>query len=182
MVCDKLINEELKKITSYKKFEDKILYSPIVTESTFPVNKLTLDFNNVEEMKFKYFYGLMDKINIDEFSKKIKDNNVEVEELLCDKIDDDIIKKMSNQFKFTYFVNNDKKISDDNSIIFLQDEVNNQIAFPSKGVKIDNKDIDLINKKIGDIIEINVEDENSLKIENEVISSVLEYKLKKGKK
>ena len=79
MVCDKLINEELKKITSYKKFEDKILYSPIVTESTFPVNKLTLDFNNVEEMKFKYFYGLMDKINIDEFSKKIKDNNVEVE-------------------------------------------------------------------------------------------------------
>ena len=180
MVCDKLINEELKKITSYKKFEDKILYSPIVTESTFPVNKLTLDFNNVEEMKFKYFYGLMDKINIDEFSKKIKDNNVEVEELLCDKIDDDIIKKMSNQFKFTYFINNDKKISDDNSIIFLQDEVNNQIAFPSKGVKIDNKDIDLINKKIGDIIEINVEDENSLKIENEVISSVLEYKLKKG--
>jgi len=178
IVCDKLINEELKKITSDKKFENKILYSPIVTESTFPVNKLTLDFNNVEEIKFKYIYGLMDKIDIDEFSKKVKD--VEVEELVCDKVDEDIIKKMSNQFKFAYFINNDKKISDECSILFLKDESNNQIAFPSKGVKIDNKDIDLINKKIGDIIEVNVEDENSLNIDNEVVNSVLEYKLKKG--
>ena len=178
IVCDKLVNEELRKITSDKKFENKILYSPIVIESTFPVNKLTLDFNNVEELKFKYIYGFVDKIDIDEFSKKVKD--VEVEELVCDKIDEDIIKKMSNQFKFTYFINEDKKISDDDSILFLQDESNNQIAFPSKGVKIDNKELDLINKKIGDVIEINVEDENSLNIDNEVINSVLEYKLKKG--
>lgn len=180
MVCDKLINEELNKITSDKKFENKILYHPIVIESTFPENKLTLDFHNVEELKFKYIYGFVDKIDIDEFSKKIKNENVEVEELVCNKIDDDICKKMSNQFKFTYFINEDKKISDNDSVLFLEDDKKIQISFPAKGVKIDDKELDLINKKIGDIIEINVEDENSLKIENEVINTVLEYKLKKG--
>ena len=181
-ICDKLVNNELKKIIGDKKFENKTLYNPIVIESTFPTNKISTDFNNVQELKFKYILGYIDKIDIDELSKKLKDSGIDinVEELVCDTIDEDLIKKMSNQFKFAYFIGNDKKNSEDDTIVFLNDENNKELILHVKGVKIDNKEIDLYNKKIGDTIEINVEDENSLKLDDEVVNSVLEYKLKKG--
>ena len=179
-VCNKLVNDELKKITEDKKYEDKILYNPIVVESTFPTNKISTDFNNVQEIKFKYILGFIDKINIDDFIKNIKDNNIEVEELICNSVDDDLVKKMSNQFKFSYFLGDDRKISDDTTVLSLFDEKNIEVILPAKGVKIDDKEIDITNKIVGDTIEINVEDENSLKVDNEIISSVLQYKLKKG--
>ena len=177
-VCNKFINEELKKIQEDKKFENKDLLQPIVMESTFPSNKLTIEFNNVEEIKFKYIYAYIDKLNIDDILKKTKD--IEVEQLKCTKIDDDILKKIVNDYKFAYFIDEDIQISKENSILFLQDENKQQLALPSKGFKVDGKEVELIGKKTGEIIEINIEDENSIDYNLDILKTVIIYKFKKG--
>lgn len=161
-VCFGKVKDKIQEIKTRDIFKDNIYFDVVLIHSTFPSKNDNINYNHPGDFTFKYMYGMIKNINIDD---KIMDklHDITIEQIICKKITDEELNEIIFNSKIQHISKKVKNFVDnDNDIIYSINLVTQKPLFlPAKFV-IDGKEKSFYQLKQKDIITLDVKDVTTL--------------------
>lgn len=166
-IINRILSEEFKKIEENYKKDGQILFPPILVESSLPNdNKAKFKLTNVDSLSFKFIYGFTKEINFEYLKNIISD--IEIDDLYCSDIDDDVLLNLFKDFIISIYFFKGKTKSGDKDVLFLKNEDGIELILPSVGFKIGDSYIDLMNKTLGEEVELDINTDSKLCFDDKI--------------
>ena len=171
-IINSKISEEFKKIETENKKNNLFLNYPVLIETSYKDKEIMTynDFNNIKTLNFKYISFTNEISNLEDICKKLKSLNLE--NLICTEIDKESLFKNSSKLLFSYYISKAITTPVENSAVLLTSTNNEEIVLSVGNTYINNEPLDLLNKKLNDTINININSASDINTNDKILDYI----------